>query len=250
MTQLHGRPEGTGTPPGETEVPPEPTTPPDAAWPGRVALVLATSTGGIGAHVADLARRLAAGGAAVTVLGPAATNERFGFGPLADDSDAGGPGRTVFRPVEIASGAAVTHARAVTALRAALAAARPDVVHAHGLRAGLVATLALRLRAGRRPLVVTLHNAVLVRGLRGAAARAVERIVVRAADVTLCASPRSRHRCCRPRAGTAPRSAPSWESRPARRWSCRSGGSTRRRPTTCWWRRPPGGGGGTRCRPW
>lgn len=188
MTQLHGRPEGTGTPPGETEVPPEPTTPPDAAWPGRVALVLATSTGGIGAHVADLARRLAAGGAAVTVLGPAATNERFGFGPLADDSDAGGPGRTVFRPVEIASGAAVTHARAVTALRAALAAARPDVVHAHGLRAGLVATLALRLRAGRRPLVVTLHNAVLVRGLRGAAARAVERIVVRAADVTLCAS--------------------------------------------------------------
>ena len=64
-------------------------------------------------------------------------------------------------------------------------ASRPiDVVHAHGLRAGLVAGLA---RTGL-PLVVTWHNAVLAKGLRGQASALVERIVARGATLTLGAS--------------------------------------------------------------
>ena len=46
---------------------------------GAVALVLATSTGGIGQHVASLAEGLVAAGCTVTVCGPAMTENRFGF---------------------------------------------------------------------------------------------------------------------------------------------------------------------------
>jgi glycosyltransferase involved in cell wall biosynthesis len=162
-------------------------------WRPRVALVLATSAGGIGAHVADLARRLAAEGAAVTVCGPAATNERFGFDTIAPappqvPHGAADAGRVRFLPVEISMGTHPSDTRAVAALRRMLAHAQPDVVHAHGLRAGLVAALARRARAARAPLVVTLHNAVLARGLRGGASRLAERIVARSADVVLGAS--------------------------------------------------------------
>jgi glycosyltransferase involved in cell wall biosynthesis len=111
----------------------------------RVALVLATSTGGVGAHVRSLAGELAAAGDRVAVLGPAETEQRFAFSAV-------GAG---FAPVEIRSGMRpLADARA--ALRLRRLAARADVVHAHGLRAGFVAACAL---AGRRtPLVVTLHN--------------------------------------------------------------------------------------------
>jgi glycosyltransferase involved in cell wall biosynthesis len=70
-------------------------------------------------------------------------------------------------------------------LRRALAAAAPQVVHAHGLRAGLVAALA---RPRTLPLVVTWHNRVLASGLRRALYERVERYVAGAADVTLGAS--------------------------------------------------------------
>ncbi|MEO7745081.1 MAG: glycosyltransferase, partial [Actinomycetota bacterium] len=61
-----------------------------------------------------------------------------------------------------------------------------DVVHAHGLRAGFIAVLALR-GAGTR-LVVTWHNAVLGGGPRRRLLVALERVVARGADVTLGAS--------------------------------------------------------------
>ncbi|HET8681024.1 MAG TPA: glycosyltransferase family 4 protein [Micromonosporaceae bacterium] len=141
-----------------------------------VALVLGSSTGGIGAHVASLAGGLAAGGARVTVCGPADAEELFGF-----------TGRGAgFVPVEIPANPRLRDARAVLALRSSLAAAEPDVVHAHGLRAGFVAAAA----RGGRPLVVTWHNAVLGSGggLRGRANRRIEGWVARAADITLCAS--------------------------------------------------------------
>lgn len=143
-------------------------------------LVLATSTGGIGAHVVDLTRGLVAGGGTVVVCGPAATEERFRF------TEAGAR----FIPVEVSAGTHPSDARAVGALRRAIATTAPEVVHAHGLRAGMVAALARTgwARAGRRPLVVTLHNAVLSRGLRGGASRLVERMVARSADVLLGAS--------------------------------------------------------------
>ena len=86
----------------------------DDGWRGTVALVLASSTGGVGQHVASLARGLVAAGAAVTVCGPAATEEQFGF------TGAGRP----FVPVEIPASPDPGDARAVAALRRALAAGR------------------------------------------------------------------------------------------------------------------------------
>jgi glycosyltransferase involved in cell wall biosynthesis len=139
---------------------------------GAVALVLASSTGGVGQHVASLARGLVAGGATVTVCGPAATDERFRF-------SAGG---ARFEAVEIPPNPRVTDARAVGDLRRAIGAV--DVVHAHGLRAGFVAALV----RPRPPLVVTWHNAVIAKGLRGTASRLAARAVARAARVTLGAS--------------------------------------------------------------
>lgn len=154
---------------------------PVVGWAGRVVQVLATSTGGVGSHVVDLSRGLVAAGAEVTVCGPAATEPRFDF--------AGAGAR--FVPVEISAGTQPSDARAVGALRRAVAAAGAEVVHAHGLRAGLVGSLVRgggRPRPNRPPLVVTLHNAVLGRGVRGGASRVVERIVARTADVVLGAS--------------------------------------------------------------
>ncbi len=133
----------------------------------RVALVLGASTGGIGRHVASLARGLSARGDHVTVIGPAATGERFDFAGA-------------FVAVPVPAGP-----QAVPALRRVLAGLQPDVVHAHGLRAGLVAGMA---RPGRTPLVVTWHNATLAGGLRGYVHRLMERRVARLADVTLGAS--------------------------------------------------------------
>jgi glycosyltransferase involved in cell wall biosynthesis len=142
----------------------------------RIALVLASSTGGIGRHVASLAEGLIAAGDAVTVLGPAATQEQFGFTGLG----------AAFAPVEIPASPQPADAVAVRALRRRFAAADPQVVHAHGLRAGLVAALARPNRA--LPLAVTWHNRVLATGLRRALYARVERYVATAADVTLGAS--------------------------------------------------------------
>jgi glycosyltransferase involved in cell wall biosynthesis len=139
---------------------------------GAVALVLASSTGGVGQHVASLARGLVTGGATVTVCGPAATDERFRF------SESGAR----FEAVEIPPNPRLTDARAVGDLRRAIGSV--DVVHAHGLRAGFVAALV----RPRPPLVVTWHNAVIAKGLRGTASRLAARAVARAARVTLGAS--------------------------------------------------------------
>ncbi|MFI7437978.1 glycosyltransferase family 4 protein [Micromonospora haikouensis] len=141
---------------------------------GTVALLLASSTGGVGQHVRSVARGLAATGAPVLVCGPAATEEQFDF--------TGAGAR--FQPVEIPASPTPADARAVAALRRALAAEPVDVVHAHGLRAGLVAVLA----RPAAPLVVTWHNAVLARGLRGGLSRLAERVVARGARVALGAS--------------------------------------------------------------
>ena len=149
----------------------------------KVAEVLATSTGGVGTHLRSVLGPLAAAGAWLRVCGPAATDELFGF------STAG----AVFRPVGISAGLdPVADARAVAALRRATAGA--DLVHAHGLRAGLVAAAARRL-AGQRspspvpPLVVTLHNALPpVTGPRAQVLERLERATVRSADVVLAAS--------------------------------------------------------------
>ncbi|MGY2066257.1 glycosyltransferase family 4 protein [Blastococcus sp. SYSU DS0619] len=144
----------------------------------RITEVLATSTGGVGTHVRSVLPTLVAAGATVEVCGPAATDELFGFSGR-------GAG---FIPVEISAGLApAADARAVQALRRALAGR--DLVHAHGLRAGLVAATARRLGAPSTRLVLTLHNALPDGGgLRRRVLEQAERATVRAADVVLAAS--------------------------------------------------------------
>ncbi|MGY2077433.1 glycosyltransferase family 4 protein [Blastococcus sp. SYSU DS0828] len=144
----------------------------------RVTEVLATSTGGVGTHVRSLLHPLLAAGADVGVCGPAATDALFDFSGRGAD----------FTPVEISAGLApAADARAVRALRTALTGT--DLVHAHGLRAGLVAAAARRLADGSPPLVLTLHNALPEGGgLRRRVLARAERATVRAADVVLAAS--------------------------------------------------------------
>jgi glycosyltransferase involved in cell wall biosynthesis len=144
------------------------------SWRGSVALVLASSTGGIGQHVASLVRGLVAAGCQVLVCGPAATDEQFGFAAAG----------AAFEPVEIPANPGPQDSGVVRALRRALAGRDIDVVHAHGLRAAFVVTLA----RPAAPLVVTWHNAILAKGLRGQASLLVERVVARSAALTLGAS--------------------------------------------------------------
>jgi glycosyltransferase involved in cell wall biosynthesis len=145
----------------------------------RVVEVLATSAGGVGTHVRSIVPVLREAGARVQVCGAPATEELFGF------TDAGAE----FTPVGITAGLRpIADSRAVVQLRRVLAGA--DLVHAHGLRAGLVAATARRLGGGRTaPLVLTLHNALLEDGGRlHSALQAVERLTIRSADLVLAVS--------------------------------------------------------------
>jgi glycosyltransferase involved in cell wall biosynthesis len=65
---------------------------------------------------------------------------------------------------------------------------RPGVGHAHGLRAGVVAALAVGRRRERPCLVVTVHNASPMGGLAGVVYGWLERLVARRADEVLCVS--------------------------------------------------------------
>ncbi|MBV2151303.1 glycosyltransferase family 4 protein [Kitasatospora sp. SUK 42] len=156
-----------------------------APEPGQlhVVLVLAASTGGIGAHVRSLAQGLVAHGVIVTVCAPDGTDALFGFSRTG----------ARFHTVDITPTAgARSDATAIGELRRAFTGA--DVVHAHGLRAGLLSDLALRT-AGRfpglrpeTPLVVTSHHALLATGMERRLQRLMERRVARAADLVLGAS--------------------------------------------------------------
>jgi glycosyltransferase involved in cell wall biosynthesis len=158
----------------------------------KLALVLGTSTGGTGRHVRMLAAGCAARGVRVEVFGPAQTDRDFAFGGAA-------PG-VGFTAVEIADRPRLPgDLRAIARLRRLFRAWRPDVVHAHGLRAGALTAIAAafaRAAAGNKPgnkqgrqaLVVTVHNAPPAGGVTGAIYRVLELIVARNADSVLCVS--------------------------------------------------------------
>lgn len=141
----------------------------------HIALVLGASTGGIGVYVRDLTAGLVERGFRVSVAAPAETGERFGFTRVGAE----------FRPVPITG--AVNPARGATIVRALRSAVDgADVVHAHGVRAGALAGMALARRD--TPSVVTLHNAILASGVRSRLLTGLEKLAVLRADVVLGAS--------------------------------------------------------------
>ncbi|MCD9143565.1 glycosyltransferase family 4 protein [Streptomyces albireticuli] len=140
--------------------------PPHGRPPLHAVQVLGGGGAGSGAHVRSLAAGLVARGLRVTVCAPRGTGEGYGFA---------GSG-AAFSPLGTS-----TDARAVAGIRAASAGA--DVVHAHGLRSGVLAALALRGR--RTPLVVTWHTKARAVGARAQFVRLMERRAARAAAVVL-----------------------------------------------------------------
>ncbi|HEX2294589.1 MAG TPA: glycosyltransferase family 4 protein [Actinomycetota bacterium] len=108
----------------------------------RVLQVLGYSTGGISRHVAQVTEALDGRDFAVDVAGPADLPLKMPV-PV--------------QPVTIPAGPLRGHRDAVGMLRAIVAGGRYDVVHAHGLRAGIDAALAAR---GRCPVLLTVHNLV------------------------------------------------------------------------------------------
>jgi glycosyltransferase involved in cell wall biosynthesis len=132
--------------------------------------------------VAMLAGGCAARGATVCVYGPAPT------GP-ATTGPAPRPGWQ-FTEVDIAGRPRPARdAAAVLRLRRLLARDRPDVLHAHGLRAGALGALALAMPGTpRTALAVTVHNAPPAAGPPAAVYAGLELIVARRADAVLTVS--------------------------------------------------------------
>ena len=151
--------------------------------PLRVAYVLGTTAGGTGPHVAMLAQGCAARGMAVRVFGPADTGRRY-F-PGQQDPAAGGTGDGPARPPGFAAVPIGDRPRPGRDLAAVLRLHRllrdwaPDVVHAHGLRAGAFAALAGVPGA----LVVTVHNAPPAAAPGRVIHAALERLTARRADL-------------------------------------------------------------------
>jgi glycosyltransferase involved in cell wall biosynthesis len=148
----------------------------------RVSYLLGTTAGGTGRHVAMLAGGCAARGVIIHVYGPAATGAGL--------SRAGGaqPGWD-FSVVDIAEGPRPARdLAAVLRVRRLVARDTPDVLHAHGLRAGALAALALAGPGTRRTtLAVTVHNAPPATG-PAAVYAGLEWIVARRADAVLTVS--------------------------------------------------------------
>jgi glycosyltransferase involved in cell wall biosynthesis len=150
--------------------------------PLRVAFVAGVAAGGTAAHVAALAQGCREAGLAVSVLAPPATLRLLTSGATA-------PGPVV--ALGIAAGPRPDRDGATVArLRGWLASWRPDVVHAHGVRAGALsaAAIALLRRAARPALVVTVHNAPPEGGAAATVHALLERVCARRADLVLCAS--------------------------------------------------------------
>lgn len=139
-----------------------------------VLLVTGLVAGGIGRHVAQLAGELRRAGIEVSVACPDVVAARFDLRSVA-----------TVHPVEIGSRPQPLRDRTVLhTLRDVMA--EHDVVHAHGLRAGSLATLAGPAAEERTvPVVVTVHNAAPEGRLAAVVHRGLERVVCRGADVVL-----------------------------------------------------------------
>lgn len=152
----------------------------------RLLLALGPSAGGIGRHVRDLADHFSEVGWDVTVAGPDQLKDCQRTGPTALPIARWMSGyQGQFVPVEV-PGRLQSVPAAARKLRPLLA--RCDVVHAHGLKAGLVSARTARLVGV--PSVVTVHNlAHLYWRARAVRVPPIgERIVGHLADVAIGAS--------------------------------------------------------------
>lgn len=129
--------------------------------------------GTAGAQVRSLAEGLVARGVEVTVCAPPAAVAAYGLR---------GTGARLASVRGMARPGPRTDAAAVTALR--FLCAQADVVHAHGTRTALLASVALAGVRRRPPLVVTWHGAV-AEGVTGSLFQVLERRVARASTVVL-----------------------------------------------------------------
>jgi glycosyltransferase involved in cell wall biosynthesis len=142
----------------------------------KVAFVLGTTAGGTLRHVQMLAAGCAVREVPTLVCGPAEHAPDF----------------PSYQTVQFGDRPKVRDGRAVLQLRRILSREQPDVVHAHGLRAGALAALALSLalRPSRAalPLVVTVHNAPPSSGANATVYQGLQFLVARSAAVVLCVS--------------------------------------------------------------
>ena len=142
----------------------------------RILQVCGSAAGGVRAHLADCARLLAADGHDVIVEAPAAVLDGLDIEPARAE------------PLEIGPRPSLNDTLSVARLRRL--GRRADVLHAHGLRAGALAALALgRRRRGRTRLVVTLHNLTVGGRLTTLVGDRLERLIARRADLVLAVSP-------------------------------------------------------------
>ena len=142
----------------------------------RILQVCGSAAGGVRAHLADCARILAADGHDVIVEVPAVVLDGLDVDPARAEV------------LEIGPRPSPNDTLAVARLRRL--GRRAHVVHAHGLRAGALAALALgRRRRGRTRLVVTLHNLTVGGRLTTLVGDRLERLIARRADLILAVSP-------------------------------------------------------------
>ena len=142
----------------------------------RILQVSGSAAGGVRTHLADCARILAADGHDVIVEAPAAALDGLDVAPARAEA------------LEIGARPSLGDSRVVARLRRL--GRRAHTVHAHGLRAGALAALALgRRRRGRTRLVVTLHNLTVGGRLTTLVGRGLERLIASRADLVLAVSP-------------------------------------------------------------
>ncbi len=147
----------------------------------RVLELSAQAAGGVRAHIRQVSQLLAKDGHQVLLAGPSNV-----ISP-ADDAVSG----ACLRTYQIDIGARPSGADLKALRQLKQLAATTQVIHAHGLRAGALAVLAVkRLPAAKRPrVVVTLHNLPVGSAPTRLVGQALHLVVVKGADYVLTVSP-------------------------------------------------------------
>lgn len=147
----------------------------------RVLELSAQAAGGVRAHIRQVSQLLAKDGHQVLLAGPSNV-----ISP-ADDAVGG----ACLRTYQINIGARPSGADLKALRQLKQLAGTAQVIHAHGLRAGALAVLAVkRLPAAKRPrVVVTLHNLPVGSAPTRLVGQALHLVVVKGADYVLTVSP-------------------------------------------------------------